>query len=755
MKKRTLFLFIIGLGMMSPSFGQNYISGVVSLHGDNAASGTTTVASGASLLFNRNKLYEQGGFINKGDSTAISADTGMLVLNGSGAQTITGRFKLGALQLANSSGATINNNEPVTMVTVLDSVNFGSVNGAVLNAGDGLMTLRSNNTKTARIADLTNKEANSNNQITGKIIVERYVRSRRAWHLLGPPTTGDSTNDQTIQTAWQEGARAPRGQIVNPNPGYGTVITRPGSDPATATGYDDGVAGTASYSLRMYFSDGSYTSPPNTDLTHFSPHAAYFLFLRGDRSVSPASQASSTTPSTFTTLRSKGALHNGNVVNVVTKAGGEYAGVSNPYACTVDFSQLVRNNVMNGFYTWDPSINQYGGWAYIDGDDNFNATPVAPGGVYTNSATNALIQSGQAILIKPTAASGSITFTEKSKNLTSRADAFRIVSPPALTVSLFSQDNNHTFLDGTTVKFDPSFSADVLPDEDVTKPVNTNENLSFYASGQNLLIAKNPPPEPGDTLPLRLWRTVARKYSFSIDSKDMDGSPQAFLWDDYTKSSTAIQPGSATDYNFEIAGDSASKAIGRFAIVFGAKALPVSLSQIKATWTGTVVNVQWTVPDETGLTSYEIERSADGSSFTKIGAVAVHNGSASGNYSFADEQPGGGDNYYRIKMIRQTGGFIYSSIVSVSVPAGKDLIAVYQNPVTNGLIKLWFKNEPAGKYQVQVYSTDGKRVFSKDISHAGGTTVHTLPAGVVAQGLYHAVIHKEGNVIADLPMMIE
>ena len=113
------------------------------------------------------------------------------------------------------------------MVTILDSVTFRNVNNGMLNAGDGLLTLRSNATKTARVADLTNNATNYGNAVTGKVIVERYIRSRRTWHLLSPPTTADSVNDQTIQESWQEGVRAPRGLIMDPYPGYGTVITTP------------------------------------------------------------------------------------------------------------------------------------------------------------------------------------------------------------------------------------------------------------------------------------------------------------------------------------------------------------------------------------------------------------------------------------------------------------------------------------------------------------------------------------------------
>ncbi len=760
MKKLLLAAgFIAGIG--SASFAQNYVSGIVSMYGDNTASGNTTVANGASFIFNNSKLYAQSGFVNFGDSTAISADSGTLVMNGSASQEITGRFNISALQISNNSMVSLSHAVYPTMVTILDSITFRNVNNGMLDAGDSLLTLRSNATKTARVADLTNNRTNIGNAITGKVVVERYIRSRRSWHLLSPPTTADSVNDQTIQESWQEGVRASRGQIVDPHPGYGTVITRPGKKPpAGTTGYDDGVAGSTSYSMKVYYSNGLLAPPINTDLTHFSSHAAYFLFVRGDRSVGPAVQTSTNhTPSTITTLRTKGALHNGDVIDTVTQTLGGFAGISNPYACTVDFSNVTLNGVTNGFYTWDPSINTIGGWVYIDGDDNYNATPLTPGGVgvYTNPATNALIQSGQGIVVKPIGNMGIVTFKESSKNITNRVETFRQGPVSALNVSLFSKDSSHLFLDGATTLFDASFSRDALPGEDISKPENLNENLSFYATGSYLMKDKYPMPANGDTLHLRLWKTAAKPYTLSFSMKYMEGALPAYLFDKYTQSSTAIQTGSTTNYDFTIASDSGSKAIDRFAIVFGSKVLPVTLTQIRAIWDGSNVNVQWNVHSETDVSVYEVERSTDGVAFTKIGTVAPRAGSSAAYaYSFADGQPADGNNFYRIKVLNQNGSTTYTNIAIVSVPTGKMLIAVYPNPVKDGSIKLWFKNTKAGTYGVQLYTMDGKAILSKSLSHAGSAAMYTIPAGTIAKGIYHAVIRSsDSKRIADVSVMIE
>ena len=98
---------------------------------------------------------------------------------------------------------------------------------------------------------------------------------------------------------------------------------------------------------------------------------------------------------------------------------------------------------------------------------------------------------------------------------------------------------------------------------------------------------KYPMPANGDTLYLRLWKTSAKPYTLSFSMKNMEGALPAYLFDKYTKSSTALQAGSTTTYDFTVASDSGSKAIDRFAIVFGSKVLPVTITQIRAIWDGT------------------------------------------------------------------------------------------------------------------------------------------------------------------------
>jgi len=53
-------------------------------------------------------------------------------------------------------------------------------------------------------------------------------------------------------------------------------------------------------------------------------------------------------------------------------------------------------------------------------------------------------------------------------------------------------------------------------------------------------------------------------------------------------------------------------------------------------------------------------------------------------------------------------------------------IAVYPNPVTNGLVNLSFSKQPAGKYQVQLLDMDGKLISSKEITISSDNQIESF-----------------------------
>lgn len=169
--------------------------------------------------------------------------------------------------------------------------------------------------------------------------------------------------------------------------------------------------------------------------------------------------------------------------------------------------------------------------------------------------------------------------------------------------------------------------------------------------------------------------------------------------------------------------------------------LPVTLTNISAQWKNTAIQLNWQVADESNISHYVVERSADGKKFTKIGTVAAVNAARSHIYSFTDASPLQGTNYYRLHIQEPTGAERYSTIVSLRPgnATGPQLI-VYPNPLKNNMVQ-FEATLPAGEYKLNIVNSAGAGVMTGVYQHGGGTMVHSLYfPQQLTNGVYHLVI---------------
>jgi hypothetical protein len=121
----------------------------------------------------------------------------------------------------------------------------------------------------------------------------------------------------------------------------------------------------------------------------------------------------------------------------------------------------------------------------------------------------------------------------------------------------------------------------------------------------------------------------------------------------------------------------------RLTVFYTLSTLPVNLFQFKADKQNETAIVQWLTAAESDMEYYTIERSANGINFSAIGQIQSANNNAVHTYSFADNAPLVGTNYYRLKMKGLAGYLKYSSIVSV-IFTQKLSIALYPTIVKRG-----------------------------------------------------------------------
>ncbi len=167
--------------------------------------------------------------------------------------------------------------------------------------------------------------------------------------------------------------------------------------------------------------------------------------------------------------------------------------------------------------------------------------------------------------------------------------------------------------------------------------------------------------------------------------------------------------------------------------------LPVTLKTFVANLgSSNTVKLNWTTSMEINCRRYDVERSADGKTFTVIGSVEGSGTSQIENsYSLNDNISAftGSVVYYRLKQIDFDGKASLSKIVVVRLRTNATGLTASPNPFTSYVnINLdWSKNETVN---VQVLNMSGKEVSAKSVQLTKGTNyvainnLSSLPAGM-------------------------
>jgi len=658
---------------------------------------------GTQLLINNSTLKLYGTMIS---SSGLNCENGSLELCGvSSSQTIAGNMlyhkSVKNLRLSNNNGITFSGtNDTLKVLGILD---FGKSN-VTLNT-NGNLTLASNATATASVADMTANGLYSGNRITGNVTVERYIANHpKSWRFLSVPTFG-----QTIKNAWMEGNQSLSNST---NPGYGTIITSNLTGATTTLGFD------------IYTPSGATmkTFNPNTANWESVPSAysiiannkGYMLFIRGDRSVTAFNQAP-----TATTLRTTGTLYTpiDNPPASLNVQADKFESIGNPYASALDFSKIGKSSgIPDVFYTWDPDLTTsqnsaygYGGYQTIVRDGN-GYIVIPGGGSYSNG--NVSIKSGQAFFVRAIGTEGQISFSETAKS-EGNEQASRLSSEMPLIKLNFSvlSSGNPVLLDGVISQFDSAYAAGVDVNDILKIGNSTSENIGIMRDTKRLTMERRPSIETTDTIFYNLGSIKRLSYQFEISAQNFEANQyNAFLYDKYTLASTAINLNSSTLISFAVNYDAGSYAPDRFYLVINkTSGRPLHhLFEIIARRREGVAEISWKGIHLENAHHFVLEKSKDGIHFSQSGELSAIKSYKVDNYSITDLTNKADDFYYRVNMKLEDGTAKFSN--TVLLPADKSLIGnieIAPNPVLNKEINLSFQNQPMGKYDIVILSNDG------------------------------------------------
>jgi hypothetical protein len=176
------------------------------------------------------------------------------------------------------------------------------------------------------------------------------------------------------------------------------------------------------------------------------------------------------------------------------------------------------------------------------------------------------------------------------------------------------------------------------------------------------------------------------------------------------------------------------------------QALPVKLINFKAIIQNAGVALLWSTATEKDNLGYDVERSADNRNWTSLGFVAGSGTTAEKrDYTFKDEKPYTGVNYYRLKQIDNDGKHEYSPIVVADVLANGLQFDVFPNPSADGKLSVRTVSKQEGEALLEIFDWAGYKVFKEKLYLYEGTTVWPVSLSSYPKGTYTARLEMPGG----------
>ncbi len=158
---------------------------------------------------------------------------------------------------------------------------------------------------------------------------------------------------------------------------------------------------------------------------------------------------------------------------------------------------------------------------------------------------------------------------------------------------------------------------------------------------------------------------------------------------------------------------------------------PLHLLTFTAKRANTTNLLNWTTAQEVNTDRFEIERSYNGREFRKIGVVKAGNTT----YTFTDNNPLKGVNYYRLKMMDKDGQFTYSPIRQLTINNSPLTINIFPNPAHNKL-QLQIESDKKVALKMDIITQDGKVVLSSNMAAAAGSLLRSINIAALQSGTY-------------------
>jgi fibronectin type 3 domain-containing protein len=120
------------------------------------------------------------------------------------------------------------------------------------------------------------------------------------------------------------------------------------------------------------------------------------------------------------------------------------------------------------------------------------------------------------------------------------------------------------------------------------------------------------------------------------------------------------------------------------------------------------VNLSWSMSSDVAANYFEIEKSINGKDFNLIAKMSANKGAAAKQFETSDVAGSAGTLFYRIKVMKSDGSFVYSPVAVVKLLNAAEIVKVYPNVLLRGEV-----------LKVQNISTTNNRIDYVLMDHTG------------------------------------
>lgn len=193
-----------------------------------------------------------------------------------------------------------------------------------------------------------------------------------------------------------------------------------------------------------------------------------------------------------------------------------------------------------------------------------------------------------------------------------------------------------------------------------------------------------------------------------------------------------------------------------FATIVVSSSFPVELISFSSEIRNNFIDLFWTTASELNNEKFVVQRSVNGRDYHAIGEIGGSGTTPEPqNYSYTDQNPFYGINYYRLKQIDFDGQLEYSNVISSRYDNfGTRISELFPNPTQSGLVSLEYHSNHDSRLSVSVFDITGKLLTNQFHQVSRGENSLKFDFSTIGQGL-HIVKLEDGFNQAFRKLVVE